>query len=74
MILLFVSPAKASNPCLGRIPHEEIHFKQGRHGGFAPGRGGFLVGKGWNQADSLCLAGEGVALSRFQWTAGVAEC
>ena len=46
-----------------------LRMRQGRRGGFAPRRVGPQLGGGWNPENSLLGAGEGDALSRFQWAA-----
>ena len=71
MILLKTLQVSVCRYGLGKPTPSGTGLRQGRRVPTAVGarREGLLMGRGWSQADSFRLAGEGAALSRFQWAA-----
>ena len=61
--------AALAGAILRKASHPWTITYQGRLCGSVQSREGFHMGRGWHQADSFRLAGEGAALSRLQWIA-----
>ena len=51
----------------GEALFADLKINHGPLGRPGPRGDGLLMGRGWFQADSLHLAGEGAALSRLKW-------